>query len=125
MQGEPERCALLFSGAWSNFRARFYINFIPMSHSDHDQTGALNQPEQKSNQQLEDSELMSFENQPANAPAQEAELLKNAMNPLESRTARPTNTSDERKIAGDESEPATVPTVPPVDDGFINIDAED
>ena len=95
-----------------------------MSHSDHEPTGARKQPEQTGSEP-ENNELMSFENQAPNDAGEESEILKNAMNPLESRTAKPTNTSDERKIPGDDNQPGTGSPVPPAEDGFINIDAED
>ena len=96
-----------------------------MLHTDHDPTGARKQPEQTGSQQQENSELMSFENQPSNDSREESELLKNAMNPLESRTAKPSINSDERKLEDDQSQTGPASTVPPNEEGFINIDAED
>ena len=96
-----------------------------MSNNDQEPTGARKQPEQTGTKPEENSELMSFGDQPQKRSLEESELLRNAMNPLESRTARPTDNSDEIKIPIDESNPSSGSKVPPAEDGFINIEAED
>ena len=103
----------------------FQIN-IAMSHTEDGPVGPRKIPEGSRNENQENnSELLSFEHQPEKGPGEESDVLKNAMNPLESRTAKPTNSSDERKTASDETNSDSSSAIPPCDSGFINIEAED